>query len=521
MAILKLDSVRLVSRGATLLDDVSFIVGKGQRAGLIGRAGTGKSLVIETVLGLQPRRATLTGTISFDDLPMPRDETALAELRGRRIGAVRAPADNSLEPLATIGRHIAERLGRAGVAGDADAVLRDAGLDPGLATLYPRDLTPAQRQRVALALALAPKPDLLVADDPAAGLDLIDQRAIFDLIEQHCRDRNMALLLATHDLRAIAMLCTRVVVLDAGKVVESGEKTDVFGHPRHDVTRALLSAGRHRARTLMRTPIGSTLLEVTGLTRRFHQPDRSIVEPRPPLVALDAVSFSIRAGESTALVGPSGAGKSTLARLVVGLDTATEGELKLGDVVYHGADVPRLNRREIGFVTGDPIPTFDPRHTVGESIAEPLQLEFQRSLDELGGRIVEVVTAVGLHPDVLTRLPREFSRAELQRLAIARALVTRPRLVVFDNPVARLDVAARGEVLVLLNRLRADFGLTFLVIGHDLDLMRIAADRVLVLDRGRIVETGTPAQLLETPQHPVTRQLVAAQLPDVGIVPVF
>jgi peptide/nickel transport system ATP-binding protein len=520
VAILKLDGVGLSIGGAKLLDEVGFIVGKGQRAGLVGRTGAGKSVLLRAILGLVPPRTKLTGAISFDDAPMPRDEPTLAQLRGRRIGAMPANADAALDPLMTIGQHIGRTLARAGGT-DAASVLDDAGLDSGLAARYPRDLTAAQRRRLALALALAPKPDLLVADDPAAGLDLVDQRRMLDLIERHCGDRTMSLLLVSHDLKAVAMLCSRIVVLDAGRVVESGEKADVFGHPRHDVTRALLSAGRHRPRTLMRTPIGGTLLEAKDLVRHIPRPDRSVVEPRPPLVALDRVSFALRAGEAMAVVGRSGAGKSTLARIVVGLDTATSGELRLGETLYHGADLPRIVRREIGYVTADPVAVFDPRHTVGESIAEPLQLEFQRSLDELGNRIVEVVTAVGLHPDVLARLPKEFTAAELQRLAIARALVTRPRLIVFDEALARLDVMARGETLVLLNRLRADFGLSFLLIGHDLDLMRVAADRVIVLDRGRLVETSTPAQLLESPREPVTQQLVAAQLPEIGIVPVF
>jgi peptide/nickel transport system ATP-binding protein len=317
------------------------------------------------------------------------------------------------------------------------------------------------------------------------------------------------------------MLATKIVVMRAGKVVEVGEKAEVFGHPKHEFTRAVLTAGRHRARTLMRTPIGATLLELRGVTRRYRQPDRSLFEPRPPIVALDGVNLAVRAGESVALTGPAGAGKSTLVRVVVGLERVSSGELEFEQTVYHGSDLPRTMRRDIGIVWRDPAPTFNPRLTVGETIAEPLQLEMQKSMDELSRRIVEMVTAVGLHPDMLSRTPCEFSIGQLQRLAIARALITRPRMVVFDEPVAGLDVAARGEILVMLNRLRADFGLSFLVVSHDLDVIRIVADRVLVMDRGKIIESTTPAQLLEKPQEPLSQQIVAAQLPDVGIVPVF
>ncbi|HEX4297765.1 MAG TPA: ATP-binding cassette domain-containing protein, partial [Devosia sp.] len=344
---------------------------------------------------------------------------------------------------------------------------------------------------------------------------------VFEVIEGHCTGRGMALLLVTHDLKAAARLCDRIAVLKDGRMVEAGDKLEVLGHPRHDYTRALAAAGRHRARTLMRTPIGGTLLDVRAVSRRYRQPDVSLFEPRPPVMALDGVSLAMRGGESVALVGPAGAGKSTLGRIVAGLERATAGELQFDGLVYHGTDLPWRIRRDITLVSADPAHAFDPRLSVGESVAEPMRLETQRPLGELSARLVEMVSAVGLSPDLLGRLPAEFSPGDLQRLAIARALTTRPRLIVLDEPVRRLDIAARGEIVVLLNRLRADFGLSFLLISHDLEVVRIVADRVLVMDRGRIVETGAPAQLFDKPQQPLTRQLVAAQLPDVGIVPVF
>ncbi|MEO8756130.1 MAG: ABC transporter ATP-binding protein [Devosia sp.] len=521
MALLKLDNVSVSIGGATLLDGVSFAIGKGQRLGLIGEAGAGKSIVALAILDLLPRGAIVTGSISFDDAPMPVDEAGKAKLRGKRIGAMLRGAAGSLSPLMTIGEQINETLALAGTTGDVGDALRGVGLDAAVARRYPCDLSAGERQRAALAIAVAAKPDLLVADDPTAGLDLIDQRRIVDLIERLCSEGKMSLLLVSHDLKTLAMLCTKIVVLRGGKVVEAGEKPDMFGHPKHEFTRGIFSAGRHRARTLMRTPIGGTLLDVRDISRRYRQPDRSIFEPQPPITALDGVSFSVRAGESVSMIGPTGAGKSTLARIITGLERVSAGELEFDQQLYHGSDLPRRMRHDISLVVADPVGTFNPRLTVGESIAEPLQLELQSSMDELGTRIVEVVTSVGLHPDALARPPRDFTAGELQRLAIARALITRPRLVVLDQPVAGLDIAARGEILVLLNRLRADFGLSFLVISHDLEMVRMVADRVLVLDKGKIIETGAPAQLFEKPQQPLTQQLVAAQLPEIGIVPVF
>jgi peptide/nickel transport system ATP-binding protein len=331
----------------------------------------------------------------------------------------------------------------------------------------------------------------------------------------------MALMFISHDLKAVALLCTSIMVVHRGKVVEMGDKLDVLGHPKNDYTKMLLAAGRQRGRALMRAPIGGDMLVVRSVTRRYRQPDISLFQPRPPLLALDNVNLTLRGGESLALVGPSGAGKSTLARIIAGLDRCSAGEIEFDHQIYHGHDLPKSLRRDISLVFQDPFGSFNPRLTIGESVAEPLRLEQGAGFDELGQRIVEVVKAVGLSPDMLERYPHEFSGGQRQRFAIARALITRPRLVILDEPVSALDVSVRGEVLVLLNRLRADYGLTFLVISHDLEMVRTIADRVIVMDKGRVIETGTPATLLDKPQEPLTRDLIAASLPDIGIVPVL
>jgi peptide/nickel transport system ATP-binding protein len=526
VALLSVDELTVSFGGTTVLDAVSFAIGKGQRFGVVGESGAGKSVAALAIMGLLPNEAQVTGATIFDAAPLPAEEEARARLRGKRIAMVFQDCASALDPLQTVGVQVAEAMQLAGQAqGDMKAeverLFTELGLEPGQLGRYPRELSGGERQHVLIAMALAGKPDLLICDEPASALDLVTRRRVIDAIDRACTDRGMALMYISHDLKAVASLCTKIMVLRRGKVVEIGDKLDVLGHPKHEYTKYLLAAGRHRARTLMRAPISGDLLKVRGLTKHFRQPDISLFQPRPPLVALDALSFAIRSGESLALVGPSGSGKSTLARIIAGLDRVTKGELEFDHQVYHGTDLPRMLRREISLVVQDPTTNFDPRLTIGESVAEPLRLEHGAELDELGRRIVEVVQAVGLSPDMLNRFPREFSTGQLQRFAIARALTTRPRLVVLDEPVSSLDVAVRGEVLVLLNRLRADYGLTFLIISHDLDVVRVVADRVMVMDKGRIVETGTPAQLLDTPQEPLTKQLVAAQLPDVGIVPVL
>lgn len=526
MALLKVDDLTVKLGGVTALDAVSFTIGQGQRLGVIGESGSGKSLLALAVMGLLPDRTEVAGTIAFDNATMPADEAGLAKLRGKRIAVVFQEPVDPLDPLRTAAAQIAEAMELAGQPlgegnAEVEALIREVGLEPGDGAQYPHQLSPGVRRRLTIAMAVAGKPDLLICDEPTAALDLIAQRKVVDLIDRICTERGMALMLISQDLKAIAMLCTKVMVLRQGKIVESGDKLEVLGHPKNVHTKMLLAAGRHRARTLMRTPISGDMLVVRNVTRRFRRPDLSIFETQPSLVALDNVSMSIRSGESLALVGPSGSGKSTLARIIAGLERATDGELEFDHQIYHGLDMPRPVRRDISFVFPNPLASFNPRLTVGESVVEPLKLEQGAAFEALGRRIVEVVQAVGLAPDMLERHPHEFTGGQLQRFAIARALIARPRLVVLDEPVASLDLSVRGEILVMLNRLRADYGLTFLVIAHDLDVIRIIADRVIVMDRGRIIETGTPAQLLDKPQQPLTAQLIAASLPDVGIVPVL
>jgi peptide/nickel transport system ATP-binding protein len=621
MALLKADAIGVRIGGTPALEGVSFSLSKGQRLGIIGETGAGKSLLLLAIAGLLPPEAAAAGALLLDEAPMPVDD-ARAALRGKRIGVLLQRAGDSLDPLLRVGEQIAEALvipaqpiapplppealpippmppvasppppppaevemlpwhdasldalnpdfigplqppkppappiveligpvlpTSAAVpappladlpppppeplplppiaptlnpaAATIEQLLRDVGLDPVIAGRYPRELSYGERQRAMLAAALAGGPELLLADDPTAGLDPIEQRAVVALIEKLCTEKQMALIFTSPDLKLVALLANRVLVLQDGKAIESGDKADVFGHPRQKHTRLLMTAGRHRAKTLMRTPIGAVLLDVRNVGRIYR--DTSAWPRVQQTVAVENASLSIRQAESLALIGPNGAGKSTLARIIAGLAPATSGELEFDHAVYHGDDLPLLQRGGIGFVFPDPRLSFNPRLTVGESIAEPLQLESQRLMDELSARIVEMLGAIGMSPDVLGRLPGEFSLAELQRLALARALITRPRLIVFDDPVSVLDVGARGAFAVMLNRLRADFGLTFLIVSPDFELVRVVADRVLVMDHGRIVETGTPATLLDRPQQPTTQRLVSAALPDVGIVPVF
>jgi len=504
--------------GRALIENVGFSVARGERFGLIGESGSGKTMTALAIAGLLPAGAAASGQVLFDGTPMPRAEAALARFRGKRIGMVFQEPMTALNPLMRAGAQIAEAiaLNRAEIHDHRSviALLREVGLEPRHARRYPHQLSGGQRQRVMIAMALASEPDLLIADEPTSALDLVAQRTILELIAGICDRRGTALLFISHDLRAVAALCTRVMVIRGGRVIEEGLTPHVFGQPRHPYTQRLVAAARPDPRPPGARPTGETLLEVRRLTRRFSQPGPLLL-PGAAFVAVSEVSFSLAAGESVGLVGPSGCGKTTLARMVVGLDRASAGDMVFDGTTHRGSDLPQALRRDLSLVFQDPFGSFDPRLTVGDSIAQPLRLLPALSEAERHRRLVDSVEVVGLSRDVLERLPHEFSGGQRQRLAIARALVTRPRLVVLDEPVSALDLSIRGEVLELLARLRVDFGLAYLLISHDLEIVGHVCDRVLVMDKGEIVEAGPPVELFAAPKHELTRALLDARLPPV------
>jgi len=501
------------------VSDVSFSLARGERFGIIGESGSGKTLTALAVTGLLPEGASLGGTITLDGVPLPRSEREMARLRGKRIGMVFQEPMTALNPLMRVKDQIEEAIqinsGHYEIRSEVATLLGEVGLEVRHGERFAHQLSGGQRQRAMIAMALASQPDILIADEPTSALDLITQRTVLDLIAEICERRQMALLFISHDLKAVGALCSRVAVMHRGKLVETGKSSSVFSAPRQTYTQKLVAASRFDVRPLSRPPIGGTLLEVDNVTRAYRQ-SSGLFRRQKPLKAVAGVSFSVASAECLALVGPSGCGKTTLAKIIVGLDKATSGEVRLSGTPYHGADLPKALRRDISLVFQDPFGSFNPRLTIGNSLSEPLRLEPDLKLATVRARLEEAITAVGLKTEMLERYPHEFSGGQRQRLAIARALVTRPKLLVLDEPVSALDVSVRGEVLTLLARLQADFGLTYLIISHDLDMVRAMADRVLVMEAGKIVEEGKPAEIFANPQHRLTRDLVAARLPDIA-----
>ena len=519
MALVEIERLTISFGGRAAVSELSLSVARGDRFGIIGESGSGKSLTALAIAGLLPETAQMSGNIRFDGTPLPANEAAMARLRGRDIGMVFQEPMTALNPLMTVGEQIEEAITLAGLA-EADAVvlpelLEEVGLDPIHAGRFPHQLSGGQRQRAMIAMALASRPELMIADEPTSALDVITQRTVLDLIAEICARRRMTLLFISHDLRAVAALCSHVAVMQAGRIVEQGETEALIAAPTADYTRRLLAATRMGKLTDPKRVPGPSLLEVEGVSRVYRR-GGFWLRRDPPVKAVAEVSFSVDAGECVALVGPSGCGKTTLARMIAGLDSASAGQMRLDGTAYRGRDLPPLLRAGLSLVFQDPFSSFDPRMRIGQSLAEPLRLLGQMPNKERETRLREAIEDVGLETSMLARFPHEFSGGQRQRLAIARALVTRPRLVVLDEPVSALDVSLRGEVLSLLARLRAEHSLSYLIISHDLDMVAAMADRVLVMEAGRIVEQGTPDQLFTSPQHRLTKDLMAARLPEVA-----
>lgn len=518
MPLVKVKNLQVRFGAFTAVDAVSFSVAAAERFGVIGESGSGKTLTALAIAGLLPEAANTNGDIEFDGALLPEDEAEMAHLRGSKIAMVFQEPMTALNPLMRAGDQIGEavrlHLQGADVKSRVRQLFAEVGLSEHHIDRYPHQLSGGQRQRVMIAMALAGEPELLICDEPTSALDLITQKRILDLLDEVCTRHQMALIFISHDLRAVARLCPNVMVMHKGRQVEVGTREQVFGSPKDTYTRQLIAAAEMSVHPAHEMITDVPLFTAEGVTRRFQRRGALPFIKAAPLVAVDDVSFHIGAGEAVALVGPSGCGKSTLARMIAGLDRADAGEMTLNGQLYgHGNRLPTALRRNISLVFQDPFGSFDPRQTIGDAIAEPLRLLPALNAEERLVLVRESIAEVGLDEGVMDRYPHAFSGGQRQRLAIARALVTRPELVILDEPVSALDVSLRGDILDLLSHLRTTHGLAYLLISHDLDMVRAVADRVLVMQAGKIVERGAPEAIFNAPGTDMTRDLIAARLP--------
>jgi len=552
---------------------VTISVAKGETLGIVGESGSGKSVTSYAVMRILDRAGSIAeGSVMFSGIDVrAASESQMRELRGREISMVFQSPRLALNPIRKIGRQIEDVLlqhaqaDKAEVTERAIAALEQVKIARARERYhaYPFELSGGMCQRVVIALALACNPQLLIADEPTTGLDVTTQKAVMDLMVELTRRRSMSTILITHDLGLAAAYCDRVVVMEKGRVVETALSADIFARPQHAYTRKLMRAtprlgvalrdllpeqepaaptpsaanvpgavavsSSAPAATALSPAAGDAksepLLRVENLVKEYPRQGATVTlaklfsreKPAGPdkFRAVDGISFSVGRGESVGLVGESGCGKSTTSMMVMRLTGQTSGR-----ILFDGEDIGAIKpnafarlplRKSIQMVFQDPTDSLNPRFTAVRAIADPLlQLGEVRGREALRARCEELAGLVGLPLNLLDRFPHQLSGGQKARVGIARAIALHPKLVILDEPTAALDVSVQAVVLNLLQDLKQSMGMSYLFVSHDLNVVRLLCDRVIVMRTGRIVEQGASEQVLGDPQDAYTRELLTA-----------
>ncbi len=517
------------------VDDISFDIMPGEVLGVVGESGAGKSMTGSAIIGLiEPPGRITSGEIllngkRIDNLPSEE----MARLRGKRIGMVFQDPLTSLNPLYTIGEQLVETIRRHLPLSAEEArqraidLLAEAGIPSPQDRIdsYPHQFSGGMRQRVVIALALAAEPELIIADEPTSALDVSVQAQIIRVLKKLCESRGAAVMLITHDMGVIAETANRMIVMNKGKIVETGPVGDVIKRPKEPYTIGLIKAIpsiRDETRRHEVPPEEQALIRVEKLSREFDlsqsfldrmlgSSDRKIVK------AVNDVSFQIRKGSTYGLVGESGSGKSTCARMMVGLIPPSGGRVLLeGDDIWQAGSAKR--RQRVQMIFQDPYASLNPRWRVRDIVAEPIRaLGLAASRSEIEDRVADLLERVRLDAGAMRKFPHEFSGGQRQRIAIARALSSQPEFIVCDEPTSALDVSVQAQVLDLMRQLQDEFGLTYLLISHNLAVVRQMADNVGVLHNGVLVEQGPVDEIFDNPRADYTRMLLDA-VPDISKV---
>jgi microcin C transport system ATP-binding protein len=531
--LLDVQGLRVAFAGVDVVKGIDFSIAPGEKVALVGESGSGKTVTALSLLGLATN-AHCRGSARFagpqgevDLLALPEHD--LRGIRGRDIAMIFQEPMTALNPLFPIGNQIAEvlqlkqGLDKADCARSVIALLASTGISEPerRAQAFPHQLSGGQRQRAMIAMALACKPKLLLADEPTTALDVTIRGQILDLLSALQREYGMAVLLITHDLNLVRKFADRVAVMEKGHLVEQGPVATVFADARHAYTRKLLDSRPRRdvveVDAMPAAAAQTPILRVEDLQVSYPVPIPGIRGwfRKGAFVAVKGAAFSVLPGRTLGVIGESGSGKSTLALAALGLHPFS-GRMEVDAQAWGGGkQADKALRRAIQVVFQDPFSSLSPRMTVEEIVGEGL-LVHQAGLGagDRQLRVLQALAEVGLDeqefPSLLGRYPHEFSGGQRQRLAIARALIVEPRLLVLDEPTSALDVTIQQQVLQLLQRLQRERGLSYLLITHDVDVIRAMAHEVLVMKEGEIVESGTLAQVLDAPRHPYTRKLVEA-----------
>ncbi|MGN7751106.1 ABC transporter ATP-binding protein [Sinorhizobium sp. 22678] len=496
---------------------ISYHLDKGETLAILGESGSGKSVSSSAIMNLidMPPGRISAGEILLDGrdlLTMPAEERR--EVNGRRVAMIFQDPLSHLNPVYSVGWQISEAMTTHGLAGskareEALRLLRRVGIpEPERAMRkYPHEFSGGQRQRVMIAMALALRPDLLIADEPTTALDVTVQAEVLKLLKELQRETGMAVLIITHDLGVVSEIADRVVVMEKGAIVEAGTVREIYKNPQHPYTQKLIAAAPGKGAMHEPGARAEPLLSVRDVRKTYGS-----------FEALKGISFDLMPGETMAVVGESGSGKSTLARALLRLD-----EPDGGTALWKGRDLFALSpaelyklRRDLQMVFQDPTQSLNPRMTVSQLISEAWVIHPDiLPKAKWRERVAELLVQVGLSAEHMSRYPHQFSGGQRQRIAIARALALEPQLIICDEAVSALDVSVQAQVIELLDRLRREMGIAFIFIAHDLPVVRDFADYVMVMQQGEVVELGTVREVFDTPRQAYTRALLAASLdPD-------
>jgi peptide/nickel transport system ATP-binding protein len=537
------------------VNGINITLMPGQTLAIVGESGSGKSTTAHAIINLLPGSGRITGGgVLFEGRDLSKlDEKQMEEVRGRQIGFVPQDPMSNLNPVWSIGFQVEEAIRANGIASGKDVkahairVLKEAGLADADKRMrqFPHQFSGGMRQRVLIGIGLSSRPKLLIADEPTSALDVTVQRVILDHLATLTRDLGTAVLFITHDLGLAAERAEQLVVMYKGKVVESGPSREILENPMHPYTQRLVAAApslasrriqsasknladlghtapraaesvdliqaaEDRAEKQATAPVRESAIVVNSLTKVYKI--RGAKKDARAFKAVDDVSFSVQRGTTMALVGESGSGKSTVAKLLLRLEDATSGSIMIDDAdtaTLRGSKLLAL-RRKMQPVFQDPYGSLDPLRNIGNTIAEPLIVHKVGDRTSRRARVDELLDQVALPAALATRYPNELSGGQRQRVAIARALALKPEIVILDEAVSALDVLVQAQILRLLSDLQSELGLTYLFITHDLAVVRVIADQVCVMQRGRVVESATVDQVFDNPQQQYTRDLLDA-----------
>ena len=531
--------------------EVSFTLKPSEVLGIVGESGAGKSTIGNAIINLlEPPGEITKGKILFQGQNLRElSDKEMRDIRGKKVGMIFQDPQTSLNPLMTIGDQLIETINKSAnlygrlAIDKAIELLKSVGIDKPEVRLksYPHQFSGGMRQRVVIALVLAGEPDLIIADEPTTALDVSIQAQILDLIKKLCRERNLGVIIITHDIGVIANIADRVSVMYNGSIVETGEVRQILTKPTHKYTRSLIAAvprgnrkverfksidyieggtQSHKRINLEKHWLGEKLgqnssniaISVNGLNKAFILRKALLARNREYLQAVKNVSFTIKAGESFGLVGESGSGKSTIARLIAGLISIDQGSIKLFSKEVTNNDKTKdvfSARRNLQMIFQDPYSSLNARMRVQDIISEPMQYYKTVSNNiEMIQIIKDLLDHVGLSSNAMLKYPHEFSGGQRQRISIARALASRPKILICDEPTSALDVSVQAHILNLLKDLQDELGLTLLFISHDLPVIRQMCDRVAVMRHGKICEISSTDMLFDNPKHEYSKHLL-------------